>query len=585
MLLQKLRDYSERLDLPPTLYAEGPLRYIVELDEQGRLLSPTLTDLSDAASPRTRRGQRRLLPQVVRASNVKSFILADKAHYALGYVGTEGKPARVSQCHEAFLELLRRCVQVTEEPAVSAVLRFLESGPLDQLQLEDDFDPGGIITFRVGDVCPIDLASVQGFWASENDPGARDARVMQCLICGQNRPVLDRLQGKLRGVPGGQTSGTSIISANSEAFESYGLEASLIAPTCADCGERFTKAANDLLGGEKTRFAIGGAAFFLWTRVATDFDFFSLITRPEADEVRAQFESLFSGRRPAQSDETKFYATSLSGSGGRAVVRDWIDQTVGEVKDSLARWFTRQSIVDGLGAPPRPLGLYALASATVRDARDIVPITPRWLVRTALTGAPLPPALLSQAIGRNRAEQGVTRPRAALIKLVLSSQPGASSMEEAMVQLDPENDNAAYRCGRLLAVLERAQQLAIPNVNATIVDRYFGTASSAPESVFPRLVRGAQPHLAKVERDRGRGTYIALQRRIEDILAGLPVRRQGAIYRGFPTTLTLTDQGLFSLGYYHERAFNRAQAREAAQQRGATQTTNANGDLDDEAGN
>jgi CRISPR-associated protein Csd1 len=152
-------------------------------------------------------------------------------------------------------------------------------------------------------------------------------------------------------------------------------------------------------------------------------------------------------------------------------------------------------------------------------------------------------------------------------------------MEETMVQLDPENDNAAYRCGRLLAVLERAQQLAIPSVNATIVDRYFGTASSAPESVFPRLVRGAQPHLAKLERDN-RGAARALQRRIEDILGGLPIRREGAIYRGFPTTLTLSDQGLFSLGYYHERADSRARARDAAAQRAAGQPP----ETDDDSG-
>jgi CRISPR-associated protein Csd1 len=165
--------------------------------------------------------------------------------------------------------------------------------------------------------------------------------------------------------------------------------------------------------------------------------------------------------------------------------------------------------------------------------------------------------LLFQAVRRNRAEQTITRPRSALIKAVWLS--NHSPKEEGfMVQLDPENDNAAYRCGRLLAVLERAQQLAIPGVNTTIVDRFFGTASSAPESVFPRLVRGAQPHLAKLERDR-RGAARALQRRIEEILAGLPVRRVGAVYKGFPTTLSLTDQGLFSLGYYHERAHDRAQ--------------------------
>ncbi len=126
-----------------------------------------------------------------------------------------------------------------------------------------------------------------------------------------------------------------------------------------------------------------------------------------------------------------------------------------------------------------------------------------------------------------------------------------------MVQLEQDNMDPAYRCGRLLAVLESVQKLALGNPNATIVDRFFGTASSAPASVFGRLLRGAQAHLGKLERDRP-GAHAALQRRLEEILAGL---------QGFPRTLTLEQQGLFSLGYYHQRAFDRSQAREAAERR------------------
>jgi CRISPR-associated protein Csd1 len=426
----------------------------------------------------------------------------------------------------------------------------------------------------------VDLPSVRAFWAQENgedESGA--ATVLQCVICGQTRPVLSRLQGTLKGVPGGQTAGTSIISANAEAFESYGLEASLIAPTCADCGERFTKAANELLGNRASRTILAGAAFIYWTREDVKFDLLSFFSEPQEDAVGALLDTLYKGRATPTVDETRLYATVLTGSGGRAVVREWIDTTVGRVKHDLAVWFRRQQIVDAYGEPPRPMGLTALAGATVRQLNDVPRPTTRSLLHGALTGGPLPLDLLSQAVRRSRAEQTVTRPRAALIKLVLSSQPGGQWMEETMVQLDPENDNAAYRCGRLLAVLERAQQLAIPSVNATIVDRYFGTASSAPESVFPRLVRGAQPHLAKLERDN-RGAARALQRRIEDILGGLPIRREGAIYRGFPTTLTLSDQGLFSLGYYHERADSRARARDAAAQRAAGQPP----ETDDDSG-
>ena len=85
---------------------------------------------------------------------------------------------------------------------------------------------------------------------------------------------------------------------------------------------------------------------------------------------------------------------------------------------------------------------------------------------------------------------------------------------------------------------------------AIVVDRVFVTASSAPASVFGRLVRGAQPHLGKLRKER-KGTYVALTKRLEEVLSGL---------ERFPKTLTLEEQAIFSLGYYHERAADRAAA-------------------------
>lgn len=132
-----------------------------------------------------------------------------------------------------------------------------------------------------------------------------------------------------------------------------------------------------------------------------------------------------------------------------------------------------------------------------------------------------------------------------------------------MIQLNTEHPSAAYQCGRALAVLEQIQRQAIPGIKATIVDRFYGSASTAPASVFARLLRGSQPHLATLERDRA-GAYHALQGRLEEILSHLA---------GFPTTLSLPDQGLFALGYYHQRAFDRAQARAARERRQNGQET------------
>lgn len=569
MLLEQLKAYAEeRMDLPPTLYNLAPVRYIIELGPQGQLLSPEPIDTADPSSRSTRRGTPRRVPQIQRASGIKPLLLVDKSDYVLGYVpdienqsegDREKKVRRVTACHAAYLELLERCGEVTAEPTVQAVTAFLRSNPLEWLKLDATFDPGALIMFRVGDVIPTELESVQAFWAAENTPDANDldTHVMPCLICGEERPALDRLQAKVKGVPGGQTSGTSIISANAVAFESYGLHASLIAPTCADCGEKFTLALNKLLADELSHRTLGNAVMICWTRRDVGFDLFGPISEPQVAQVREMIGALWRPRTAMPDvDETAFFAAILSGSGGRTVVRDWIDTSVGVVKRQLGEWFARQQIVTEYGESPRPLGIYALAAATVRDLKDVAPTVPRMFLRAAIAGTPLPWSVMTDAVRRCRAEQRVTRQQAALIKLVLQSHELLTE-EDTMVQLNPDHPSAAYQCGRALSILEEIQRAAMPGVNATIVDRFYGTASTAPASVFSRLLRGAQPHLAKLERDR-RGAYIALQSRLEEVLGNLV---------GFPITLTLHDQGLFALGYYHQRAFDRAQARAARDRR------------------
>jgi CRISPR-associated protein Csd1 len=107
--------------------------------------------------------------------------------------------------------------------------------------------------------------------------------------------------------------------------------------------------------------------------------------------------------------------------------------------------------------------------------------------------------------------------------------------------LDIANPNPAYRLGRLFAALEKIQQEASPGLNATILDRYYGAASSTPVAVFTTLLRLKNHHLAKLG-NRGRATNF--ERLLGEILGGID---------DFPLHLTLPEQGRFALGYYHQR--------------------------------
>ena len=202
-MLPQLCDYARRLDLPPPLYSERPVRYIVELDASGRLLNSQPTDTADPADRGTRNGKRRLVPTVQRSSGIRPLLLADNAEYSFGLARDPTKQARVDRAHAAYLEVVNRCAADTGDAAVQAVADFLNEDPGEQLDLDHDFDRSANVTFGVGDDLPIEAPAVQRFWAREHDPAlAKGAVIGQCLVCGRAAPGPEALAGQTQARTG-----------------------------------------------------------------------------------------------------------------------------------------------------------------------------------------------------------------------------------------------------------------------------------------------------------------------------------------------------------------------------------------------
>ncbi len=565
MLLQRLKEYAETsMDLPPSMYLETPIRWLVDLDKKGNLKGFTQTE---GTAKRNDRGKEYLAPFISRSVGISAKLLADNGEYVFGIAkeikgGERSKKDKRTRDtvirHNEFIKTVKECAEKTGESAVSAVLTFLEKMDVSKIDFPEDFSPDMNFTFRVDDILPINLESVQRFWADKAGGSGEEreeaaALTGKCIVCGKEKPLMLNHPIKIKGIPGGQKAGTTLVSANAVAFESYGLERSLIAPTCHNCSELYAKAANSLISGEDTHLTVGPLVYIFWTREKQDFSPVNLLSQPDPEEVKRLLESAWRGREQPGVKEDAFYATAFSSNGGRVAVRDWLETTVKQVRSNLARYFSLQAITGEFGEESQPMGLYLLCYGLYRDRDDarknMVANVPRTLLQVALKGGRFPDWLLIQAVKRNRTAQGVTRSRAALIKMVLLSKEN-SEKEDGMSELDLKNTNPAYLCGRLLAELEALQRAAIPGLNATIIDRFYGTASSAPATVFGHLWRGAQAHLGKLRKERP-GAYKAIQQRLEDIQANLIE---------YPKVLTLENQGIFALGYYHQRAADRAAA-------------------------
>ncbi|RYG89280.1 MAG: type I-C CRISPR-associated protein Cas8c/Csd1, partial [Alphaproteobacteria bacterium] len=402
-------------------------------------------------------------------------------------------------------------------------------------------------------------------------------------LSGLHGPVEEIMPITVKGLMGGNPTGTHIVSGNFAAMESHGWKRSQTSPISRTAGERFGQALNALLASENHRRRFAASTYVFWAGAGT-----SAIQIPafadniSTEMVRNLLDATRAGKRyyADYEEDTPFYTFGLLPNVARIAVRSALTLTVKELEDAQKDWFTRLKVqaFDDSGQPTllRPLPIKTLAVSGYREFKDIPPGIEDALVRCALLGvkhAPLPVSLLNAIVLRCRVEQEVKYPRAALLKFYLTQDKEleiAELMENEVVENLPDKftpvQNTAYHLGRLFAELEAIQGQAIPGANATIADRFYGSASSTPASVFGILLDGAQNHLGKLRNDRNRaGAFAGAQKRLEEILA---------LIDGFPKTLTLPDQAMFSLGYYHHRAAKRREISEKSAAKRAAQATN-----------
>jgi len=593
MLLRQLVDYAARLErednssVLPSGYQKVGIRCIINLDRMGRIIGePTQT--TNGLEGKREGAKQFLVPQLVRSSGIKAKLLADNVEYVLG---KERKvpPAKkaqhsqkVKKYHQAFVDAVQECADATHLPEVQAVAHFLETVDLESLELPEEIDlQRDIFTFSVDGVLPIDIPEVRSYWdkVCHKTPSRKQENVLEaeCLISGEYGPVMEREPVKIKGglIPGGQTSGMNLISANQRAFESYGLSHSQVAPVKVEYAEKYANALNRLLKDDRTHLRIGPIVYVFWAKDAPPPPVVESLTKPDVqnpllaslfsgqtidltisdrpEQVKGGFLSPWVGREFEAIRANAFYAVSLSASGGRVVVRDHLTTTVGEAREKLRAYFQAQRMVGGKNRTANPLGIYTLAAGLYRDARkEMSPTIPVHLLEFALHGAPLPFAFLQQIVSRNRAERKVTRPRAVLTKMVLISRGKEMT---GMEKLRTERPEVAYHLGRLLAALENIQKAAQPSINASIVDRFYGSASTTPAWVFGRLLNGAHNNLGKLRNSRP-GIYVASEKRLQEIMGHI---------QDFPPVLNVGDQALFGLGYYHEKAHHWEQIKERAE--------------------
>ena len=577
MILASLARYYRRLatqnddfgnpKVPPYGFSEEKIGWILVLDKEGRLQDavPNLT-ADKKPQPKLMSVPR---PEK-RTSGVKPNFLWDKTAYALGVEANKDKvqaktePVVPSEkTFEAFRQYHLDLLQHEQDEGLQALYRFLQHWQPAQFAdypcLSETLDANVVFALDKPSALIHKREAAQTLWAGRLK--SDEAEQGLCLISGEEAPIA-RLHPAIKGVFGGQSSGGSIISFNKESFASFGKEQGVNAPVSEVSAFAYTTALNYLLRRENGHcLTIGDASTVFWAEAADSEtaaaaeDFFADIMTPPDDEQQSQkvfdiLEQIAKGRplqeiAPDLSPDTRFYILGLAPNAARISIRFWLDTTFGQLAANLAQHW------QDLALEPRPwktapsVWRLLLQTAVLGKSESISPVLAGEMMRAVIGGTLYPMSLLAQLIARIRADGDANGLRVAMIKAVLQRRFRKGLIhEEVSMSLNTESRNQAYLLGRLFAVLERIQYQALGELNAGIADRYYGSASAVPFSVFPRLLSGAKHHLSRLRKDKA-GMAVNLDKDLGEIIAMLP--------ETFPRHLSIDEQGRFAIGYYQQK--------------------------------
>lgn len=565
MILQALKEYYDRKredpesGMPPFGWEWKEIPYLIVLDTDGNAVALQSTYEQEG---KVRKAKSFLLPKgEERTSGVLANLLWDKTEYVIG-IDVKGKNGLVfsdsgGKKSEAFLQKMKDLGEI-DDTGWNATLKFLSKAPEEKVEALSRFatwkellaDNKRLITFKLdGSFGTVAESEKVKQAINGRHKGSGTEERCRCLITNEVEPVA-RIHPSIKGVLGGNTSGTTIVGFNREAFCSYGKKQGSNAPVGEKAAFAYTTALNYLLRHDsQNRFLIGGTTVVVWgqkpNNLETNLKIFIEETKDNPDRgtelIRNLFASVKSGAWTKSEEKDRFYILGLSPNNARLAIRFWENSTVKEVSERLAEYFEDINIIHG----PKNEGYLSisrilLSLASRGKPENIPPNIEGDLMRAIFEGLPFSKALLKNAIRRNRVEQNVSYPRAGLIKACLNREFRfyLKSEEELKVALDTNNKNIGYRLGRLFAALEKIQTDS--GLNSTIRGRYYGAASGTPVTAFPSLMRNVNHHLDKLPA----GICINDQKLLEEIFSGIS---------DFPRFLTLAEQGSFAIGYYHQK--------------------------------
>lgn len=599
MILQALvRCYealAERGELEKPGWSPVKVSWGLELDADGQVKSLLLMGGTDAKGKQIPRVMK-LPDPVKRSSGVAANFLCDNSAYVLG-IDAKGKPERTRECFAACARKHQDVLKDVRHPTAKAILNFFERWKPENAACHPAIQPnletllkGGNIVFVTHDAegelqLAQDVPEIRRAW-DEAYAKSDDAVMGRCLVTGEEGPIAI-LHPSIKGVMGAQSSGASLVSFNAPAFESYGKESARDnqgqgrnAPVGKYAAFAYGAALNYMVGQADFHGRLGDTTLVYWAEGAEPAygsAFMAMMGMGGEDkneitqkELRGLLTALCQGNTVKWENvplnpKNRFYILGLAPNASRLSVRFFLQNSFDEFVQNYQKHQEDLDIVRPTFDERETLSMWALLRETAIKNPNKPPEFQRQLVEemlnAILTGSPYPSTLFTQVEIRIRAEKEINRGKAAIIKAYLrrnvveQQRKNAHVYEEVLgVALnESKTTDLPYRLGRLFAVLEALQLEAFRDnnnrdskPNTTIKDQFFSSACATPVVAFPIIVDRAQKYLRKLKAKNKEGLARYYSDMMDDIIGNFEEKR-------YPAHLSLEDQGIFQIGYYHQR--------------------------------
>lgn len=582
MILQSLVHYYELLandensDIPRLGYSRASVSYAINLSLQGELLNLIPLRIS------VKRGKKHVeVPQSMvvpeqekKTSGVKSNFLCENSSYIFG-IDNKGKPERAKECFKAFQKLHLDVLGNIDYDIARAIIRFIETWdadkPLEHPALREYMEdlPAANLVFKIeGGEYAHENKEIRRAWEKyKNSSGS--SNTMQCLVTGE-RSEIAKIHPNIQGVKGAKSTGAAIVSFNKRAYESYGKDElqGMNAPVSEYATFAYTTVLNYLLADTAHKLYLGDSSIVFWAESPKSLyrNFMSLYLNggessladnytPDEEatrEVKSILEKIAQGKPIGDLSEvfdkkTTFHILALSPNAARLAVRFFLTDSFDGFVDKVAKHYQDLAIEKQFSNESDNIPVWRLLNETVSpNSKDKAasPLMSGAVMRSILTGGPYPTSLYQSIMIRIKAERKINYYKASIIKAcLLRNTETVNNFKEVLVMsLNEQSEKKAYILGRIFALLEKAQQDANPGIITTIKDKFFTSACASPGSIFPTLLRLSQHHISKAKYG------YANDKEICNILDKLEVENEP-----YPSHLSLEEQGIFVLGYYHQK--------------------------------